>query len=281
MYYSLKQLNSMGFKVLGSNVLISKLAKFINPSNITLKNNIRIDDYCFISANSGIIDIGNYVHISRNTSLISGSKIILSDFSGISNNCSIFGKSDREFNSWFNDMFEKVKVNDDENDHGYEEWYKKGEIEKQRKVHLSEFGREFEKKKQQCKSVVVHKGIQDIDSKSGYSLTREKPQEYSSSIFSKLQYEDLKKAHTESVVPVTRADFDNKPKFASIDSYIQHREQQSTTPLSLQQANKYLSERTTNDNKQSMQRAFALIKRDQAVEKSNNDWWQNFKTLKN
>jgi hypothetical protein len=46
MYYSLKQLNSMGFKVLGSNVLISKLAKFINPSNITLKNNIRIDDYC-------------------------------------------------------------------------------------------------------------------------------------------------------------------------------------------------------------------------------------------
>ena len=94
MYYSLKQLNSMGFKVLGSSVRISKLAKFINPNNITLKNNIQIDDYCFISANSGIIDIGNYVHISRNTSLISGSKIILSDFSGISNNCSIFGKSD-------------------------------------------------------------------------------------------------------------------------------------------------------------------------------------------
>jgi len=94
MYYSLKQLNSMGFKVLGNNIQISKLAKFINPNNITLKNNIRIDDYCFISANSGIIDIGNYVHISRNTSLISGSKITLSDFSGISNNCSIFGKSD-------------------------------------------------------------------------------------------------------------------------------------------------------------------------------------------
>jgi len=93
MYYSLKNLNSMGFKVLGSNIQISKLAKFINPTNITLKNNIRIDDYCFLSANSGIIDIGNYVHISRHTSLVSGSKIILSDFSGISNNCSVFGKS--------------------------------------------------------------------------------------------------------------------------------------------------------------------------------------------
>jgi galactoside O-acetyltransferase len=94
MYYSLKQLNNIGFKCLGSNIQISKLAKFINPMNITLKNNIRIDDYCFLSANSGIIDIGNYVHIARNVSLFSGSKIILSDFSGISHNCSVFGKSD-------------------------------------------------------------------------------------------------------------------------------------------------------------------------------------------
>ena len=112
-------------------------------------------------------------------------------------------------------------------------------------------------------------------------MTREKPQEYSSGIFSKLQYEDLKKAHTESVVPVTRADFENKPKFDSVDSYVQHRSRQSTTPLSLQQANKYLSERTQDEKKQSMQRAFALIKRDEEVEKSNKDWWRNLKILEN
>ena len=94
MFYSLKQLNNIGFKCLGSNIQISKLAKFINPMNITLKNNIRIDDYCFLSANSGIIDIGNYVHIARNVALFSGSKIILSDFSGLSNNCTLFGKSE-------------------------------------------------------------------------------------------------------------------------------------------------------------------------------------------
>ena len=194
---------------------------------------------------------------------------------------SLNGKSISEFNSWFNEMFEKVKVNDDENDHGYEDWYKKGEVKQQKNVSLSEFGREFEKRKQQCKSLIVHKGIQEVDSTSGYSLTREKPDEYSSSIFSKLQYEDLKKAHTESVVPVTKADFDNVPKFNNVDSYIQHRSNQTTTPLSLQQANKYLSERTNDNNKQSMQRAYTLIKRDQAVEKSNEEWWKNFKTLKN
>jgi len=94
MYYSLNYLRSVGFKLLGNNIKISKLTKFIHPNNISLKSNIQIDDYCFLSGNSGLIDIGNYVHIGRNTTLISGSKIVLSDFSGVSNNCSLFGKSD-------------------------------------------------------------------------------------------------------------------------------------------------------------------------------------------
>jgi hypothetical protein len=38
---------------------------------------------------------------------------------------------------------------------------------------------------------------------SSYDLTRERPQEYSSGIFGNLRYEDLKKAHTETVIPVT------------------------------------------------------------------------------
>lgn len=93
MYYSLKQLNNMGVKCLGTNIQISKLTKLINPTNITLKNNIQVDDNCLLSAKSGLIEIGNYVHIGRNSALFSGSKIMLSDFSGISVNCNLFGKS--------------------------------------------------------------------------------------------------------------------------------------------------------------------------------------------
>ena len=56
------------------------------------------------------------------------------------------GKSAKEFNVWFNKMFEKVKVGDEEDDFGYGEWYKKEEVKENRKVSLSEFGREFELK---------------------------------------------------------------------------------------------------------------------------------------
>ena len=116
---------------------------------------------------------------------------------------------------------------------------------------------------------------------SGYSLTRDKPELYSSAIFSKLQYEDLKKAHTESVVPVTKEDFENIPKFNSVDSFIQYRETQNMNPPSLVQSQQYLEERTHNDNKDSMLRAYSLIKMDEATEKTNKEWWKNFKILKN
>ena len=195
---------------------------------------------------------------------------------------SINGKSIKEFNDWFNKMFENVKVGDDEDDFGYDEWYKKEEVQDNRKVSLSEFGREFEKRKQECKSLVVHNGVREMGNvEGGYNLSRQRPKEYSSDIFSKLGYEDLKKAHTETVVPVTREDFENKKQFASVNQFIQYRDGQDTAPFSLQQSRQYLQQRDNTENKISMQRAFSLIKRDIEVEKSNQQWWSNLRKLKN
>ena len=160
------------------------------------------------------------------------------------------GKSVQDFNIWFNKMFEKVKISDRDVDSGYEEWYKTKEDKENNIVSMSEFGNEFEKRKRECKSLVIHEGISEIAATGGYTLSREKPSTYSSDIFSKLQYEDLKKAHTETVVPVTKEDFEKKQKFANVDSFfIQHRESQNTEPLSIMQARQYLSER---DNKNVM-----------------------------
>ena len=95
MYYSINYLKKIGVNILGNNIKISKQTKIINPHNVFLNDNIRIDDFCFISAH-GIINIGNYVHIARNCSLISSDNNIikLSDFTGISSNCNLYGKTD-------------------------------------------------------------------------------------------------------------------------------------------------------------------------------------------
>ena len=193
----------------------------------------------------------------------------------------INGKSIRDFNIWFNEMFEKVKIHDEETDNGYNEWIDNNQVkDTNEKVSLAQFGQVFEKKKTECKTLVKHTGINDtITEDGGYNLSREKINNYSSQIFSKLPYEDFKKAHTETVVPVDKQDLINKEKFNNIEQLKRHRHSQNVAPPSLQQSQQYLAERTKNDTQLDSRRAFKILKRDEELEKCNNDWWSNLQLL--
>ena len=149
------------------------------------------------------------------------------------------------------------------------------------KVALSDFGRVFEAKKTECKALVKHQGVREMGEKDGgYNLVREKVTNYSSGLFSKLPYEDFKKAHTETVIPVTHQDFLNKEKFSSLDTYKRHRDSQDVVPPSLHQSQQYLAEREKNEGQIHSRRAFKILKRDEELEKSNEKWWSNLQRLK-
>lgn len=87
-------LEGMGFSHLGKNVLISEKASIYNCEKISIGNNVRIDDFCVISAGFGGIDIANYIHIAVYSSLIGAGKITLSDYSNISSRVGIYSSSD-------------------------------------------------------------------------------------------------------------------------------------------------------------------------------------------
>lgn len=93
-YLTEPQLKIMGFAALGSNVLISDKASFYGIHQIKIGNNVRIDDFCVLSAGEGGIEIGNYVHIAVYSSLIGAGKIVLSDFCNISSRVSIYSSND-------------------------------------------------------------------------------------------------------------------------------------------------------------------------------------------
>lgn len=82
------------FKSIGENVLISDKAVFYNPENISIGDNSRIDDFAILSAGEGGIEIGRYVHIACNTSILGQGKVTLSDFSAISSRVAIYSSSD-------------------------------------------------------------------------------------------------------------------------------------------------------------------------------------------
>jgi acetyltransferase-like isoleucine patch superfamily enzyme len=93
-FYNLDQLNSFGFKSIGSNVLISDKASIYGAENIRIGSNVRIDDFCIISAGEKGIEIGNFVHIACYVSLIGAEKIYIGNYCGISARCSIYSSSD-------------------------------------------------------------------------------------------------------------------------------------------------------------------------------------------
>jgi galactoside O-acetyltransferase len=84
----------MGFANVGTNVLLSDKATYYNCKNIRLGSNIRIDDFCVLSAGIKGIDIGSYVHIAIYSSLIGAGNITLADFSNISSRVAIYSSND-------------------------------------------------------------------------------------------------------------------------------------------------------------------------------------------
>ena len=93
-FYSYKDLLSIGFKSIGLNVNISRKASFYGVSRISIGNNVRIDDFCILSAGIGGIEIGDYTHIAVFCSLQGEGKITLKNFSGLSSRVSIYSSND-------------------------------------------------------------------------------------------------------------------------------------------------------------------------------------------
>lgn len=91
-FYTSYELAELGLKSYGKNVLISRKASIYGAEQITIGNNVRIDDFCILS---GKISFGNNIHISAYTALYGGDVgIDLKDFVGISARSIVYAKSD-------------------------------------------------------------------------------------------------------------------------------------------------------------------------------------------
>jgi hypothetical protein len=188
------------------------------------------------------------------------------------------------FNKWFNDQFEKNKIHNDEETSGYGDWLKSNEdIDEEKKISYTQMGEEIEKKKQHVRSLVVHKGIDELYSNfSGASnLTGDSPECFGSDLFSSLQYEDLRKAHVESVIPVTMEDYNNVKKFKNLDEYNNYRSNQNIVPLSEIQAAEYLNNKNKHDEIQTTNRAYKLAQQLEEANKNQSNFWGSIMKIKN
>lgn len=194
-------------------------------------------------------------------------------------------KDPNNFNKWFNDQFDKHRVDDDK-DTGYGGWLKSDEdIVFTQNVTKSNMAAEMEKRKREVQTLTAYAGVKDpyASTFGGSALMAYDSNFTSNSLFSGdgMGYTDLRQAYVESVIPVTEDDFRKTKKFNSVDEYKRHRESVNTVPLSREEAMRQLF----NDNKQkdeeSAALAFYYAEQTEKAKKNQDNFWSGLKQITN
>jgi acetyltransferase-like isoleucine patch superfamily enzyme len=93
-FYTEEELKQVGFKNYGRSVKISTRAVFYGVNNISIGDNVRIDDFCLISAVGGFVEFRNHIHIAAYVSIFGRGGVTVDDFAGLSSYTSIYSASD-------------------------------------------------------------------------------------------------------------------------------------------------------------------------------------------
>ena len=200
-----------------------------------------------------------------------------------------------EFNRWFNQTFEQNKLCDEEQDSGYGDWLKSNDDDLDNADNdvmgegstWAQRMEQLNRRKQQLReqALVVRGEVQTFDSfgSAGYGLARDRPEEHSSNGFgfgSSLAYEDLKKAHTESVIPVTHEDYDAVRKYKNMNELQMSRDVDRRT-FNYSETESLMARSQQLQAEDDMRRAFKLAQQDEIVRDINAKWMSQFNAIEN
>ena len=202
-----------------------------------------------------------------------GNKVIIDNF---------VEQKGKDFNRWFNKEFEKNNLQDDNVKNGYGDWLTSNDDldELNQKMSINQLHDNINEKKKKLSALAKREEIREISHNSGNLLDTSVPDNYQSDIFSKLQYEDLKLAHTESVVPVTKDDFDNSLKFNNVESYRQYRNSQDVNPINEKESMNYFSNKNSLEDRQALDLAYKLSLQTEESKRFNKNLLSKMKLIK-
>ena len=176
----------------------------------------------------------------------------------------------KNFNKLFNDLFDKnVNI---EKGTGYGNWLKENNKTYKTTKNVNDY---FEEKHN---SIISMDSVKELNLNAGGSLLVECDNNiYNSDIFSKLNYDDVKKAYSETHIQVSNNI--EKKQFTSADELKIFRNNTIETPLDKERSTHLINEKNRNENNENMLQMFNLFKCDEKHKKEKNKWWTNFKKL--
>ncbi len=194
-------------------------------------------------------------------------------------------KDPKKFNNWFNDQFDKHKL-EDPNESGYGGWLKSDEdIVYTPNVTKANMAAEMEKRKKQVQTLTTYNGVRDpyASTFGGSSLMSYDSNFSSGSLFSSdgMGYTDLRQAYVESVIPVTEDDFKKTQQFKNVNDYKRHRDSVDTTPLSKEEAMRQLFNDNRQKDEESAALAFYYAQQSEKAKINQDKFWSGLKQVTN
>ena len=194
----------------------------------------------------------------------------------------------QSFNDWFNKQFDNTYIHNDRDIKGYETWLRESTPDTtnhENITDLNKMNQYIDKRKSELReqSLIEKKEVQDIwgmsSNLSASDLLPDAPTNYDSSLFSGLAYQDLQKAHTETIIPITNEDYENTKKFNTINDMINYRNKQDITPLNEKMSQLFLYEKNKKEEESSLQIAYNLAKQNEMRKQKYDDYWKNIQLL--
>jgi hypothetical protein len=183
-------------------------------------------------------------------------------------------KDTQNFNSWFNEQFDKRKVGDS-NESGYGDWLKSDEgVYDVGQVSKADMAQEFEKQKKHIQAITVYGGVTDSTFRLCGGTLLGQQDNYSGDGFT-----DLRQAYVESVIPVTLDDYNNRTKYRNIEELKSART--NDKPLDKDAAMKQLHKQQEKQEQESVAVAYYYAQQTEHAVKNNKSFWAELKQLTN
>ena len=191
-------------------------------------------------------------------------------------------KDPSNFNSWFNEKFEKHRLDDDDGNKGYGDWLKSDEglYETNDNITKSNMNEAFEQQKKQIQALSVYNGISDTYAafSGGGSLLGEQSSNFSGSSAG-LGFTDLRQAHIETIIPVTQDDYEQMPKYKNLNEYKTNRDRTDITPISKAESERILHQNKSQLDQESAALAYKYAKEAEKAKAKQRSFWGDIKQL--
>lgn len=195
-----------------------------------------------------------------------------------------------DFNTWFNTAFEKYVPRNSEDDAGYETWFRGNDADNDDDDAddadgVEEDGDDYDAASatwntEQLRKFERHrKRIRDRLALVETTTIEAAPPPSSAT---SVQFEDLKRAHTETLIPVTAADYNSVRQFKTVHELQMFRSSAaaSIAPLSKADATAQLERDRVASAEQATHRAYLMAKQDEAARDVNRKVMREFQSLK-